>query len=316
MTDTSTESTDVPTRPATVNRAFWAAIAWAALSVLTAVDLLRHRSYVTDAIIRNAKSDKDKERINTPDKLDHIVSGQMTGGVISAIIIALMVVLLAFAFGRKQKNWARWVLAIVAVVPFFSILGIGILLHVVTALQSEPPVDYRILQGLAAVAALVMLVYLFMPATRDYFARLRPNRIGASGRPGGLFGGLFGNARQQVDESRRQRQEARAPRGSRRSGEAAATSDAAEASGRAGIEGKPDTSAGAESARAAVDAAERGAKPARSRRRDPARTEPAAPGPEAPDESPESASGAPVNRPRAAKPKRSTGSAPPGRPRR
>jgi hypothetical protein len=198
MSGTSlSEVTETPQRPPSLDRAYWAAWAWVALSFLSTLDLWVHRDYVRTSLRTANDKAKNKQDYSTAAKLDHAVTTSLIVGLLQAVVVGVLIAMTALQL-RRGKPWARWVLIALAIIPLF---GTGVLVQLVGGLSVHAPADYKLVSILAGLAALAVLVLLLMPDTSRYFANRRATAPAAT-RPIGLGGGLFGQARRRVDAAR------------------------------------------------------------------------------------------------------------------
>src|SRR6185437_3418338 len=158
-------------RPATVDYAVYALIVRCVFSVLSGFAAYGARPELTDAL---AKANRSKNW--TSDQLRHNVDSYLRDTVITVLLLAVMVLVMA-KFLRDGKNWARWLYVV------FAILLTGDVQHVLGFVQYHD-VLLRLTSGLTGLAAVAALVLMFLPASNAY---LRP----AEGRPS-LFGSMFG----------------------------------------------------------------------------------------------------------------------------
>lgn len=192
---------DRPPRPLTVERAYWAALAWVALTVIGALDLWLHKSYVRTSLVDANKKAKNPQDFSIAGKLDHAVNSSLIYGTVQTVIISGIVVMAAVSL-RKGRSWSRWVLLILAVVPVF---GTGLLVQLIGGITVHAPADYKVLAVLGGLLALAVVVFLLLPDTLRWFSALRAARTGgavAAARRPGLLGGLMNPARQRVEEAR------------------------------------------------------------------------------------------------------------------
>jgi hypothetical protein len=192
MTDTSlSDATETPQRPPSVDRAFWAALAWVSLSVLTVLVEWAHRSYVRELLLDLNKHATKKRDYSTPAKLDNAVNGVLAQQLIFVIVLGFLIMLTALQM-RRGRSWARWVLLVVAVIPIPIFPGV---LQQLSGLRASAPTLIKLSLVATAAAALAVVVFLAMPATSRYFAAMRGTAVEA-GRPS-MFGTLFGQSRRQ-----------------------------------------------------------------------------------------------------------------------
>jgi hypothetical protein len=158
-------------RPSSVDYAVYALIVRCVFSVLSAFAAYGARPELTDVI---AKANRSKNW--TADQLRHNVDATLRATVITALLVAVMVLVMA-KFLRDGKNWARWLYAV------FAILVARDVQQVLGFVQYHNLL-LRLTSGLTGLAALAALVLMFLPTSNAY---LRP----AAGRAG-MFGSMFG----------------------------------------------------------------------------------------------------------------------------
>ena len=192
MTDTSlSDATETPQRPPSIDRAFWAALAWVSLSVVTVLVQWAHRGYLRDLLLDYNKNATKKQDYSTTAKLDHAVNSYTLTQLVVTVLLGFLIMLTALQM-RRGKGWARWVLLAVAVIPIF---GVGVVQQLVRGLLASAPILVKVTMVAAGVAALAVAILLLLPDTSRYFASMRaPAAEGA--RPS-LFGNLFGQQRRQ-----------------------------------------------------------------------------------------------------------------------
>jgi hypothetical protein len=191
MTDTSLSgATETPQRPPSVDRAFWAALVWVSLSVLTVLIEWAHRSYLRKLLLDYNKNATKKQDYSTTAKLDHAVNSYTLTQLIVTILLSFLITLTALQM-RRGRGWARWVLLAVAAIPIF---GVGVVQQLLRGLVLSAPILVKVSIVAAGLASLAVVILLLMPDTSRYFASLRPAATG--GRPS-MFGNLFGQPRRQ-----------------------------------------------------------------------------------------------------------------------
>lgn len=200
---------EMPPRPLTVERAYWAALAWVAVSVVGSLALWLHKSYVRTSLIDANKKAKKPQDFSIAGKLDHAVNSSLIYGTVQMVVIGAIIVLGAISL-RRGRSWSRWVLLILAVVPVF---GTGVLVQLIGGITVHAPADYKVLAVLAGLLALAVVVLLLMPDTLRWFSALRAARSGqpagaAPARRPGLFGSLMNPARKRVEDARVTRESA------------------------------------------------------------------------------------------------------------
>jgi hypothetical protein len=192
MTEASlSDATETPQRPPSVDRAFWAALVWVSLSVLTVLVEWAHRSYVRKLLLDYNKNATKKQDYSTTAKLDHAVNSYTLTQLVVTILLAFLIMLTALQM-RRGRGWARWVLLAVAVIPIF---GVGIVQQLLRGLVVSAPILIKVSMLAAGLAALALVILLLMPDTSRYFASLR-GPVAEGGRPS-MFGTLFGQSRRQ-----------------------------------------------------------------------------------------------------------------------
>lgn len=195
MTDPAPSATmDAAQPPPSVQRAFWAVLAWIGLSILSALLLWLHKDYVRGTLKSANDKAKHKQDLSTAAKLDHAVTSSLTYGLVQIIIVGALTVLLGLQM-RRGRPWARWGLLVLAVWPLF---GMGVLVQLVGGLTVTAPGDYKAVSGLAGLSALALIFFLLQRDTAAYFAALRGRTLTA--RP--ARAGFLGTARRQLQASR------------------------------------------------------------------------------------------------------------------
>jgi len=194
MTDTSlSDATETPQRPPSIDRAFWAALAWVSLSVVTVLVQWAHRSYLRELLLDYNKNAKNKQDYSTTAKLDHAVNSYTMTQLVVTIVLGFLIMLTALQM-RRGRSWARWVLLAVAVIPIF---GVGVVQQLVRGLLANAPILVKLTMVAAGVAALAVAIFLLMPDTSRYYAALR-GPVAAGGRPS-MFGSMFGQPRRRPE---------------------------------------------------------------------------------------------------------------------
>lgn len=192
MTDTSlSDATETPQRPPSIDRAFWAALAWVSLSVITVLVQWAHRGYLRHLLLDYNKNATKKQDYSTTAKLDHAVNSYTLTQLVVTVLLGFLIMVTALQM-RRGRGWARWVLLAVAVIPIF---GVGVVQQLVRGLLASAPILVKVTMVSAGVAALALVVLLLMPDTSRYFASLRPTAA-EGGRPS-MFGTLFSQSRRQ-----------------------------------------------------------------------------------------------------------------------
>ena len=188
MTDTSlSDATETPQRPPSVDRAFWAALAWVSLSVVTVLVQWAHRGYLRHLLLDYNKNATKKQDYSTTAKLDHAVNSYSLTQLVVTVLLGFLIMLTALQM-RRGRGWARWVLLAVAVIPIF---GVGVVQQLLRGLLASAPILVKVTMVSAGVAALAVGILLLMPDTSRYFASLRTPAAEGGGRPS-MFGTLFG----------------------------------------------------------------------------------------------------------------------------
>lgn len=199
----------MPPRPLTVERAYWAALVWVAVSVIGSLSLWLHKSYVRTSLIDANKKAKKPQDFSIAGKLDHAVNSSLIYGTVQMVVIGAIIVLGAVSL-RRGRSWSRWVLLILAVVPVF---GTGVLVQLIGGITVHAPADYKVLAVLAGLLALAIVVLLLLPDTLRWFGALRAARTGqplgtAPARRPSLLGSLMNPARKRVEDARLGRESA------------------------------------------------------------------------------------------------------------
>lgn len=173
-----------------------AAVAGLAASVAQLNAGFRNWAFAT---IKKADVDALKPGAKNPIKTmptDAQIHSSVTSAVqtylLMAVVGAVVVIMLAVA-ARRGKYWVTW--AIIAVWVLSTLVGGGYGLSYLIGIGSNAPAAYKYLSFLAALLAVLAMVLVNLPPSRQYLnlsrpARpVRPDRAGA--RPAGL-GGIFG----------------------------------------------------------------------------------------------------------------------------
>lgn len=161
-----------PQRPVTVDYAVYALVARCVFSVLSALAAYGARPELSDAL---AKANRSKNW--TPDQLRHNLDNYLRDTLVTTLILAAMVLVMA-KFLRDGRSWARWLYLV------FAVLLTGDIQHILGFVQYHD-VLLRLTTGLTGLAAVTAVVLMFLPASNAY---LRP-----AGPAGGMFGSLFGS---------------------------------------------------------------------------------------------------------------------------
>lgn len=178
MTDSA-----VSTPPRTLRWALWASIVWGALTILTALALMTQKPWVYSQLVSANTKAKSPQANYTGGTVDRDVDRVVNIGLAQGAIVAAIIILIA-VFVRRGRPWARWLLVgLATIIPLIVPLGIGIFTQLVYGLTASAPLLYKAPLVLAGLASLAVVVILFLPETRAYFARMRPE-----GRGPGLFG--------------------------------------------------------------------------------------------------------------------------------
>ena len=181
---------DAPPAPRTVRLAFRAAIVWAAFTAVSGFALIGAHSYVYRELIKqnNDASTKNKKANYVGSVVDHDVHRVMVSGVVTSILSALIILLLATMVLRARAA-GRWGLILMAtVLPLVVPFGTGVLIQLIGPLtKSDVPWWYRTLELIAGVASVTVLVLMTVPETARFFVANRPDR--------GTRASLFGNRR-------------------------------------------------------------------------------------------------------------------------
>lgn len=136
----------------------------------------------------------------TEGKLHDSLSQFRTQTLLSSGLFALMIIVIGGMI-RRGSGGARWGYIVLNVVGAFVGFPVAVL-YITTVFSSSLPTVMGAVQSLAALAGLIAIILLVLPASRDYFRATReasgkPPMGGAGGgaraggRPGGL-GSLFG----------------------------------------------------------------------------------------------------------------------------
>jgi hypothetical protein len=193
MTDSSlSDATETPQRPPSVDRAFWAAVVWVSLSVLTVLVEWANRSYLRQLLLDYNKNATKKQDYSTTAKLDHAVNSYTLTQLIVTILLGFLIMLTALQM-RRGRGWARWVLLAVAVIPIF---GVGVVQQLLRGLLADAPILVKATIVAAGLAALAVVILLLLPDTSRYFAALR-GPVAEGSRPS-LFGTMFGQSRRRA----------------------------------------------------------------------------------------------------------------------
>jgi hypothetical protein len=164
---------------------------WAALTVLAAIVLYGNRGFVRDTLIKNnnklGRDGKKSFKENyTLAQAHHDAGNVLLGGLITALIGAAILLLLAMMLVRARAM-TRWILVGMAtIIPIIFQFNTGIFIQLLGGITlSDGPILYRLVMILAGLASLLVLVMLLMPETGRWMAANRPAPV--AGRPS-LFG--------------------------------------------------------------------------------------------------------------------------------
>jgi hypothetical protein len=148
--------------------------AWCLLTIAAAVALRGERSYLADALTKaNAKAAKPKADY-TGAVVDKDVTNILRFDLVQSVLVSVILLMLTFAVLRG-RGWARWtLLGMATVLPVIvNLLGVGVLIQLVIGIVSSFPALYKTLEVLAGLASLAVVVILFLPEVRAYFAGIR-----------------------------------------------------------------------------------------------------------------------------------------------
>jgi hypothetical protein len=156
----STEAIPAPVeRPRTVDYALYAIVAKCVFSVLFAFALYTARSEVTD---QWRKDHPDWSATTLHDKFESAIRAN----IIQAIVITVLVLLIA-KFIRDGKNWARWLFAVLMVVPFTPLADVLRLLSVFM----RGGLLLKVLSLIIGLSTLAAVVLLFVRPSSPYFRK-------------------------------------------------------------------------------------------------------------------------------------------------
>lgn len=131
----------------------------------------RHRQDVPKAAASASASAASKYPASGA-KLDHQVSTQVQGVLISSLLVMAVLGFLALAV-YKGRHWSRWGVTGFWILASFTGTGVG-LLNAVQGLASNGPVAVRLPTLVAALSMIVAVVLVNLRVSTEYFAANRP----------------------------------------------------------------------------------------------------------------------------------------------
>ena len=195
-------------KPARLRLLMPTVVLWCVLTMISSVVLYGERPFVRKALIDANANAKTPRTDYVGSVLDKDVSSVLKYGLIQAVLVSFILILVTVAVLRG-RGWARWLLiGLATVLPIlFGRLGVGIVFQLILGVISSAPLLYKVPLVLAGLAALAVVILLFLPDVRGYFSAVRSAegtlrgrafppiagaRSGASMRAGGLFGARRG----------------------------------------------------------------------------------------------------------------------------
>jgi hypothetical protein len=187
-------SVETPPRPRTVDGVLVAAGVFIACSLLSALTWYGFKSQFIDLLIRSDRKAKNPTpgygAAQAADDLDKIRKGQL----VQTFVVCLALAFLTYAITRARSASAgRWGLVIVLVLTVNAVIPVNGL-----------PALANGLRVVALLAALTVVVLLFLPASRRYFAQCRVAVTGGEPTRSGGLRGLFSNGMPQRQVTPRQ----------------------------------------------------------------------------------------------------------------
>ena len=195
-------------KPARLRLLMPTVVLWCVLTMISSVVLYGERPFVRKALIDANANAKTPRTDYVGAAVDKDISSVLKYGLIQAVLVSFILILVTVAVLRG-RGWARWLLiGLATVLPIlFGRLGVGIVFQLILGVLSSAPLLYKVPVVLAGLAALAVVILLFLPDVRGYFSAVRSAegtlrrrafppiagaRSGASMRAGGLFGARRG----------------------------------------------------------------------------------------------------------------------------
>ena len=163
-------------RPQTVDWALWALVVTAVLSIANGFARNFSESWVVSNY-RKTSADKNK----TDAQLHKLFQDSKTTTIVLTILIAGILLMLG-KFLRDGKNWARWVLVFLLVIP---VLPTGAYVFFISYAFTDSPFAIKFFGGLTGLAAVTAVSLMFVRPSVPYF------RGGDSSRKPSLLDGLL-----------------------------------------------------------------------------------------------------------------------------
>jgi hypothetical protein len=169
------------TRPQTVDWALWALIVTAVLSIANGFARNFSESWVISNY-RKTSADKNK----TPAQLHKLFVDSKTTTIVTIILIAGILLVLG-KYMRDGKNWARWVLTFLLVVPVLPTAYVFFITYAFT----DGPFAIKLFGGLTGLAAVTAVSMMFVRPSVPYFRKVdsarRPSLLDGFLKPRGSF---------------------------------------------------------------------------------------------------------------------------------
>lgn len=174
---------ETPPRPRSVDGVLLAAGVFIACSLLSALTWYGFKSQFVDLLISSDRKSKNPTpgygAAQAADDLDKIRKGQL----VQTFVVCLALAFLTYAITRARSASAgRWGLVIVLVLTVNAVIPV-----------SGLPAVANGLRVVALLAAVTVVVLLFMPPSRRYFAQCRVAVTGGEPTRTGGLRGLFSN---------------------------------------------------------------------------------------------------------------------------
>ncbi|MCW2523200.1 MAG: hypothetical protein JWO63_1535 [Frankiales bacterium] len=164
-------------RPQTVDWALWALVVTAVLSIANGFA----RNFSESWVISNYRKTADYKN-KTDAQLHKIFEDSKISTIISIILIAAILLVIG-KYVRDGKNWARWLLAALLVIPILPTAYVFFITYAFT----DGPFAIKFFGGLTGLAAVTAVSMMFVRPSMPYF---RPSKASAPRRPSLLDGFL------------------------------------------------------------------------------------------------------------------------------
>jgi hypothetical protein len=165
-------------RPQTVDWAMYALVVTAVLSIGNGFA----RNFAESWVISNyRKTSEDKNK--TPAQLHKLFDDSKITTIVSVILIAA-ILLIVGKFVRDGKNWARWLLTALLVIPVLPTAYVFFITYAFT----DGPFAIKLFGGLTGLAAVTTVSMLFVRPSMPFFRTARTPMTGAVRRPSLLDG--------------------------------------------------------------------------------------------------------------------------------